>query len=154
MAEGSSTPNSGGEPVLGGWFLKAPEKRGKAQRRYFELFFLPLSAEIRYYSDIEFNQESRVTRGKVQDQKGAIPIYHGSVILFNSEEPILAVCNPTRTWKLTADSIEIAGEWGKTLRKVVADNRAVDAGEEDPGTRYSVLNIPKPKGPAPRAAAS
>jgi hypothetical protein len=123
-------------PILSGWFSKQPEKRGKAQRRFFELHYLPLSAEIRYFEDVVFDPGARTQRGKNQ-AKGSVPVYHGSMILFSSDKPDLVVHNPTRTWKLTADDVAQAKEWGELLRKVSSDAKAVDAGNADPRTRFN-----------------
>jgi hypothetical protein len=41
--------------------LQAPEKHGKSQRRFCELHFLPLSAEVRYFGDIKFDGQVSTT---------------------------------------------------------------------------------------------
>ena len=72
-----------------------------------------------------------------KDAKGSIPVYHGSMILFSSDKADLVVHNPTRTWKLTADDVPQAKEWGELLRKVSSDAKAVEAGNADPRTRFN-----------------
>eukprot|EP00035_Acanthoeca_spectabilis_P023246 m.448475 g.448475 ORF g.448475 m.448475 type:complete len:242 (+) comp19667_c0_seq1:58-783(+) len=142
---------AGSLPVLSAWFLKAPEKHGKSQRRFFELHFLPLSAEVRYFTDIKFDGQARVPRGK--SQKGAVPIGKHSVILFNSDDPSLAICNPRRTWRLTAESNEDAQKWGKLLHKVVYDCKAMESGKDDPGTRFvHAIEAPESEAPPPPSA--
>ena len=136
-------------PVLRAWFTKAPEKRGKAQRRWFEFYFLPLSAELRYYEEVDFDAEQRVTNGKTQ--KGAIPILPGSLILFRSDLPELAVHNPNRTWRLHAEDSATAAEWGQLLRRVVNDAKAVEQGQPDPRSRFDGVEPPVPARCAPRA---
>eukprot|EP00040_Diaphanoeca_grandis_P005200 m.31806 g.31806 ORF g.31806 m.31806 type:complete len:138 (+) comp16523_c0_seq1:117-530(+) len=131
-------------PRLTAWFTKQPQKRGKAQKRFFELHYLPLSAEIRYFEEVMFDAETRTQMGK-GEQKGSIPIYKDSLILFGGKDPELFVHNPTRTWKLTAEKIEEARAWGGLLRKVVSDAKAVDLGEKDPETRYEKLHEPTPQ---------
>eukprot|EP00038_Savillea_parva_P015814 m.221903 g.221903 ORF g.221903 m.221903 type:complete len:160 (+) comp32212_c0_seq1:262-741(+) len=143
-----------GLPILANWFLKAPPgKKGKLQRRFCELHFLPLSAEVRYFTDILFDSETRIPRGK--GQKGAIPIGRDSVILFNADTPDLAICNPTRTWRLTAESSSQTQAWGKVLLKVVHDCKVMDSGALDPGTRFTqALVAPDVAAPPPPTAHS
>jgi hypothetical protein len=96
--------------------------------------------------DRGLDRQARVQRGK--GQKGAIPIGKHSVILFNSDDPALAICNPTRTWRLTAESNQDAQVWGKLLHKVVHDCKIMETGAADPGTRF-VQAIVAPDSDAP-----
>eukprot|EP00039_Didymoeca_costata_P011470 m.161016 g.161016 ORF g.161016 m.161016 type:complete len:1133 (-) comp15183_c0_seq1:8034-11432(-) len=90
-----------GMPVkLGQWFLKQPEKRGRARRRYF-CFPGDGGAIVYFKNDVDVGTESRA--------HGKIPITKDSQVGFAGDR--LTITNPDREWVLKADLVEVALQW-------------------------------------------
>ena len=119
--------------VLRGWFLKAPEKRGKAKRRFLELIFTNgNTAIVEYFEKAAANANGMVSGVK---SKGTFEIGGTSGIAFGNGDGKLVITNMDRVWKLTAESPGQETQWGKLLRAVASDYAAV----RDPKARYAVL---------------
>ena len=85
------------------WMLKKPEKRGKAQRRFFELH----GTELRYYED--------ESGGHGRDQKGAVELGPDSRVTVADRD--LTITNPDRVWALVTDTAEEATQWAALLKR-------------------------------------
>jgi hypothetical protein len=102
----------GGPERICAWFLKAPEKVGKARRRYFQLN----KREILYFED-----ETKATK------KGTIELLPTTAATAEGRE--LHIRNPQRTFLLTADDAAVCMQWQVAIMSRVLDREEVLATE-------------------------
>eukprot|EP00041_Stephanoeca_diplocostata_P038989 m.1577547 g.1577547 ORF g.1577547 m.1577547 type:complete len:2794 (+) comp25311_c0_seq11:414-8795(+) len=88
----------------GVWLVKDADGSGRSRRRFFEL------------DGHEFKYFGRVQRGRGVDLKGQCTISIASAI--SSEGALLMVANADRTWRLRADTAEVATVWADRLVNV------------------------------------
>ena len=112
-----------GDVVIEGWLVKAPEKVGKARRRYFVV----RGNEVSYYAAHK--------NGQPADKKGSFLIYPNSEIILNVKT--LMIEDEDRLWKLEGDDSLGVSKWYKALT-AIRDRLIVD----QPNTELDVEVLP------------
>lgn len=86
-----------------GWLLKAPEKRGKARRRFFVL----KGADFRYFVEEGSNNTGVGEKGQISLSAQTQVQLHGSEIMITTEK---------RRWQLRGDDAGDARQWTNALQ--------------------------------------
>jgi len=104
-----------------GWLVKQPRSRGKARRRYFELY----GTELRYYEDFY--------RGRGIVEKGLVELRGDFTVERDGLSFILR--GGEREWDLTADTNVEATQWVTELEEAIEaaaeEAQSSDTGEEE-----------------------
>lgn len=103
-----------GTVLAEGWFVKQPENRGRAQRRFFQL----RDSCVSYYVD--------ETTSSPKSMRGSFFVTKQTVI--ETQELSLYVVTPTRRWHLVGSSTDQVATWVKALQlsRTIINSRETD----------------------------